>query len=93
MEELYYKNHKKFLMFFKNILYFLFKYLNIFFKIKGFKFLLKGKIALGGNSKKKNFKLNLGSCSLTKKTSIINYNKDFIKTISGTLGYCIFIFF
>lgn len=93
MEELYYKNHKKFLMFFKNTLFFLFKYLKSFLKINGLKFNLKGKIALGGNSKKKNFKMNLGLCSLTKKHNYINYNKDFIKTVSGTLGFSIFIFF
>lgn len=92
MEKIYYKNHKKFLMFFKNILFFLFKYLNSYLKIKGLKFLLKGKIALGGNSKKKKFDLKFGRFSLTKKNSIINYNKDFVKTISGTLGFYIFIF-
>lgn len=93
MEDLYYKNHKKFLMFFKNILFFLFKYLKTFFKINGLKFLIKGKISLGGNSKKKKFKINLGACSLTKKNNYINFNKDYIRTVSGTLGYTIFIFF
>ena len=53
MENLYYKNHKKFLIFLKNIIFFLFKYLNAFLNIKGLKFLLKGKILLVGNSKKK----------------------------------------
>lgn len=93
MEGLYYKNHKKFLMFFKNILFFLFKYLKTFFLIRGLNFVLRGKIALGGNSKKKIFKLNIGCCSLTTKKSLVNYNKNFLKTISGTLGYSIFIFF
>lgn len=93
MENLYYKNHKKFLMFLKNIIFFLFKYLNVFLNIKGLKFLLKGKIALGGNSKKKKFDLKIGQFSLTKKNSFINFNKDFIKTVSGTLGFSFFIFF
>jgi hypothetical protein len=93
MENLYYKNHKKFLVFLKNIFFFLFKYLNSFFNIKGLKFLIKGKISLGGNSKKKKFNLKMGNFSLTSKNSFINYEKDFIKTISGTLGYSFFIFF
>jgi hypothetical protein len=93
MEKIYYKNHKKFLVFLKNFFFFLFKYLSVYFEVKGLKFLLKGKISLGGNSKKKKFGLKLGNFSLTKKSSNINFNKDYIKTISGTLGFYFFIFF
>ena len=93
MEGMYYKNHKKFLNLFKLLLSFLFKYLNFHFSLKGLYFKLKGKIGLGGNSKKKKFNLNLGSFSLSKKFNKIDYAKNSIKTVSGMLGFCLFIFF
>ena len=93
MEGIYYKNHKKFLNLFKMLFSFLFKYLNSHFLVKGIFFRLKGKIGLGGNSKKKKFNLNLGSFSLSKKFNKIDYSKNSIKTVSGMLGFCLFIFF
>lgn len=93
MENIYYKNHKKLLVFIKNIFFFLFKYLSSFLKLKGLKLKLKGKISLGGNSKKKIFNLKLGNFNLTSKNNYINFDKNFIKTISGTLGFSFFIFF
>ena len=92
-EKIYYKNHKKVLFFFKNIIYYLFRYFKFFFNIKGIFFKIKGKIALSKNSKKKKFVIKLGSYSLVKKDNFVNFNKNLIKTITGVLGYVIFIFF
>lgn len=92
-ETLYYKNHKKFITLLKYVFYFFFKYLKNYLNFKGLKFLIKGKISLGGNSKKKKQYFSLGSFSLTKKNTFVNYNKNFINTISGTLGFFFFIFF
>lgn len=93
MEKLYYKTHKKFFMLLKNVLFFTLKYLKIFLNVCGIKLLLKGKIALSGNSKKKKYLISMGNYSFTKKNTYVNYNKNTIKTISGMLGYSIFIFF
>ena len=93
LEILYYKNHKKFFILLKYIFFFFFKYLKFFFKIKGLKFNVKGKISLGGNSKKKKQSFSLGSFSLTKKSTFINFNKTHVNTLSGVLGVFFFIFF
>lgn len=93
LETIYYKNHKKLLIGLKYLFFFLFKYLNIYLKIRGLKFQLKGKISLGGNSKKKLFSFNLGSYSLTKKNNYLYFNKNNVNTLSGSLGFYIFIFF
>lgn len=92
-ETLYYKNHKKFITLLKYIFFFFFKYLKNYLNFNGLKFLIKGKISLGGNSKKKKQYCSLGSFSLTKKNTYINFNKNYINTISGTLGLFFFIFF
>lgn len=90
---IYYKNHKKLLVYLKFAFFFFFKYLKSFLNFKGIKFKMKGKISLGGNSKKKSFSFSLGQFSKTRKNLFFNYNKDSINTISGLLGYFIFIFF
>ena len=72
LEKIYYKNHKKFLLLFKTILTFMFKYLNNFFFIRGIFFKLKGKIGLGGNSKKKKFKVY----AVNKKISMKRIRKQ-----------------
>lgn len=92
-EILYYKNHKKFLILLKYIFFFFFKYLKNFLKFKALKFSIKGKISLGGNSKKKKQSFFFGCFSLTKKTSLVNFNKNSINTLSGMLGFYFFIFF
>ncbi len=93
LEILYYKNHKKFFVLLKYVYFFFFKYLKFFFKIKGLKFNVKGKISLGGNSKKKKQSFLLGNFSLTNKSTFINFNKTHVNTLSGVLGIFFFIFF
>lgn len=92
-EIIYYKNHKKLLVLIKYIFSFFYKYLKTYLNIKGFIFLLKGKISLSGNSKKKLFKYQFGSYSLNKKSFLFNFNKNYINTLSGVLGFYVFIFF
>lgn len=92
-EILYYKNHKKFIILLKYIFFFFFKYLKNYLKFKGLKFSIKGKISLGGNSKKKKQSFFFGKFSLTKKKILVNFNKNYINTLSGMLGFYFFIFF
>jgi hypothetical protein len=53
----------------------------------GFFFKVKGKIGLGGNSKKKRNIVKFGKYSLTQKSLKISYNQGVIRTYSGTLGF------
>ena len=93
LESLYYKNHKKFLLGLKYVFFFFFKYFKNNLNILGLRFLIKGKIGLGGNSKKKSFFFKLGSFTLNKKKLKLMYNKENVNTLSGSLGFLFFIFF
>lgn len=92
-ESIYFKNHKKLLILLKYIFYFFYKYFKIYLNFKGLLFLIKGKINLSGNSKKKSFKFKFGNYSLNKKNILFNFNKNHINTLSGVLGFYVFIFF
>lgn len=91
LERLHFKKHRKFLHNLKlllkslsSIFFFKFKCLGLYIKIKG-------KIGLGGSSKKKKFVFKLGSFSFTKKSQKINYVKDCIRTYSGVLGFELYL--
>ena len=85
-ENMHFKLHRKFFYVFKIVFqrYFLlyFKY----FGCLGFYFKVKGKIGLGGNSKKKRNIIKIGKFSLTSKKLKIKYDQGQIRTYSGTLG-------
>ncbi len=87
LEKLHFKKHKKFLynlrVLLKTITYvFFFK-----FKCLGLYIKIKGKIGVGGNSKKRKYLFKLGSFSFTKKSQKLVYAKDCIRTYSGVLGF------
>jgi hypothetical protein len=87
LEKLHFKKHKRFLYSLKVILksiayvfFYKFKCLGLYIKIKG-------KIGVGGNSKKRKYIFKLGSFSFTKKSQKLSYVKDSIRTYSGVLGF------
>jgi hypothetical protein len=61
------------------------------FKCLGLFIRVKGKIGVGGNSKKRKFVYKLGSFSFTKKNQKLAYSKDSIRTYSGVLGMEIYL--
>ena len=87
LEKLHFKKHKKFLynlrVLLKSIAYIFFYK----FKCLGLYIKIKGKIGVGGNSKKRTFIFKLGSFSFTKKSQKLTYTKDSIRTYSGVLGF------
>lgn len=87
LEKLHFKKHKKFLynlrVLLKSIAYIFFYK----FKCLGLYIKVKGKIGVGGNSKKRIFIFKLGSFSFTKKSQKLTYAKDSIRTYSGVLGF------
>lgn len=87
LEKLHFKKHRKFLHNLKIIIKSLSYVFFYKFKCLGLYIKIKGKIGLGGSSKKKKFIFKLGSFSFTKKTQKLNYVKDSIRTYSGVLGF------
>lgn len=87
MNSMHYKNHRRFLYYFK---LFITKSMNYYFellKFEGFFFYLSGKISGGGNSKKKNYAIRCGKYSLTNKMLKLKFKKGLIHTKTGVLGY------
>lgn len=87
LENLHFKKHKRFLYNLKVILksiayvfFYRFQCLGLYIKIKG-------KVGVGGNSKKRKYIFKLGSFSFTKKSQKLSYVKDSIRTYSGVLGF------
>ena len=56
------------------------------FKIKGFYFLLKGKIGVTSNAKKKTVKFVIGSSNKSKKNQKMDFQQSVVKSLSGSLG-------
>lgn len=86
MESLNFKNHKKFVMFFNNLIN---KYSGLFIDvlgIKGFFFDIRGKVGVTGSSKKRHFYSKFGSIGRSKKNSKIDINQNLVRTYSGVMG-------
>jgi hypothetical protein len=92
-ESIFYRKHKKLLylikLFFTNYLYI---YLSMF-NCWGFYFKIRGKIGVGGNSKKKKYLIRLGRHSLTTKKLIFVSNHGNIRTLVGSLGFTLYLFY
>jgi hypothetical protein len=91
LENLHFKTHRKFLYNLKIILKSLAPIFYSRFKCTGLLIHVKGKIGVGGNSKKRKFLYKLGSFSFTKKNQKLSYSKDSIRTYSGVLGLEIYL--
>lgn len=91
LENLHFKTHRKFLYNLKIIFKSLAPIFYSRFKCLGLYIQVKGKIGVGGNSKKRKFVYKLGSFSFTKKNQKLSYAKDSIRTYSGVLGIRIFL--
>jgi hypothetical protein len=91
LERLHFKKHRKFLHNLKLLLKSLSSIFFYKFKCLGLFIQIKGKIGLGGSSKKKKFVFKLGSFSFTKKSQKVNYVKDCIRTYSGVLGFELYL--
>lgn len=87
LENMHFKIHRKFFYLLKIIFYNFFLIYFKYFGCMGFFFKVKGKIGLGGNSKKKRNIVKFGKYSLTQKSLKISYNQGVIRTYSGTLGF------
>jgi hypothetical protein len=91
LENTHLRKHKRFLYNLKILLNFILDNYNETFNVLGLFIKIKGKIGVGGNSKKKKYNFKKGSFSFTKKDQKLSYNKDVIRTDSGVLGFEIYL--
>lgn len=84
-ETSFYKYHRKLVIMIRYLLKFSIQ-LFYFFNILGILFRIKGKIGLGGNSKKKLIKLLFNKLKLNNKNIKLCYSNNNARTDSGVLG-------
>ena len=93
MGRIYFKSHKRFLNFLKFIFTKIFTKILWYFNCSGFYFLVKGKIGVTGNAKKRKFSFFSKHFSLTTKKNKLSFYKNSITTHTGALGVKFFIVF
>lgn len=91
LDDMNVKNHKKFFVILSDFVSDNFNYFSNNFKILGFYFIVRGKIGLSGNAKKKRFYFKKGLINVSSKKSKIDFQKFNIKTNCGSLGINIII--
>ena len=85
-KDIHFTQHKNFLIFFKIIVDDVFENYQDFFRLKGFYFILKGKIGITSNAKKKRVQFSLGSLSRSKKSQKVDFQQNVVKSLSGSIG-------
>lgn len=93
MTRIYFKHHKKFLTFLKIIFSKIFEKILNYFNCLGFYFIIKGKIGVTGNAKKRKFSFSGGHYSLTTKHTKLTLNKTLVPTHTGVLGVKFLVIF
>ena len=61
------------------------------FQIKGYYFIIKGKIGVTSNAKKKTVKFIVGSLHKSNKSLKLDFQQNVVKSLSGSLGVSMFI--
>lgn len=86
MTRLKLNKHKKFLKFFKNLLY---KYSGFFIfnnRVTGFKIDVRGKVGVSGNAKKRHSSFYIGDTSFSTKKLRLDHAQGLVYTETGVLG-------
>lgn len=58
-------------------------------RIKGLFFIIKGKVGVTSNAKKKTIKFIVGSLNRSNKSQKIDFQQSVVKSLSGSLGVSI----
>lgn len=88
-----FKNHKKLLSVFKQIVI---NYSDILVhnnNVSGFFFDIRGKVGVTGDAKKRSFFFNVGKYSKTTKNSKFNYQFNTVRTDTGALGITMVLYY
>lgn len=91
MSKLAINKHKRFVRLLKVLLH---KYSNFFLdsnKVTGFKFDIRGKLGVTGNSKKRHTSFSLGRTSFSRKNLRVDYQQGLVYTDTGVLGVTMII--
>lgn len=83
---LHYTAQKKFLSFFKILITDVFETYKHSFGINGFYFIVKGKVGVTSNAKKKAISFRIGPLSKSSKNQKIDFQQGVVKASSGTSG-------
>ena len=93
MEKINPRLHRKFISYLKVFLGHLYRTQSNHLQFLGFKLVVKGKISVTGNAKKRTQRINYGICSLTTKIYKISYARGVVHTRTGVLGLKCFLFY
>lgn len=85
------KQHKKILFNLRAIYKFSYNFFFQPLKVLGILIILRGKIGVGGNLKKRRFRIKYGKFSYSQKNQKMNYTKGSLRTSSGALGLEIYL--
>ncbi len=87
------KKHKKLFLLFKYLLgNFIWNY-NIFFRLRGVRFILRGKFGKAGSVRKSRKYIKRGKCSYSSKNLALVHRSTVIRTTTGTFSIKLEIFF
>lgn len=86
-------DHKKFLLFFFNLFSEQFFPKTAFLGFKGIKLVIKGKIAVGGNSRKRSMILKLGKTTASNHFNDLHITNTLFTTSTGALGFKAWLFY
>lgn len=87
----HFTGHKNFLTFFKMIINDIFETYKNTFYLKGFYFIIRGKVGVTSNAKRKTIKFVIGSLNKSTKSQKIDFQQNVVKSISGSLGVSIIL--
>jgi hypothetical protein len=84
--KLHHKNQKNFLSLFKVLITDVFETYRSVFGIKGFYFIIKGKVGVTSNAKKKRILFRIGPLNKSSKNQKIDFQQGVVKASSGSSG-------
>ena len=87
------KKHKKLFLLFKYLLGSFIWNHNIFFRLRGLRFILRGKFGKAGSVRKTRKYIKRGKCSYTSKNLALVHKSTVIRTTTGTFSIKLEIFF
>jgi len=93
MERVQFRNHKKFLNFFKLVTH---AYSDVFIysnSLSGFFFDIRGKVGVSGNAKKRHFSFSEGEFSKTTKSAKFDYQYQIVRTFTGAMGMTVIFYY
>jgi len=93
LEKLHFKDQKKFLYTMKQVIRVLFSSYYSVLNCSGIMLQIKGKIGVGGASKKRKYTIKFGRFSFSQKSQKLTYSQEIIKTYAGVLGFELYLSF